>query len=154
MSSDELASDIIRSSVLIMLYEKPMHGYAIMSSIKSRLGKSVSPSLIYTFLHQLEERGLVSSTLKPVGRKPKKVYELTDEGKELATLLFKRLASLVSIAIEPSLTICAHCGAKLYEGGHKEIIDDKEVMFCCVHCYEAYRHERDILGARRVAAHA
>ncbi len=51
---------------------------------------------------------------KPVGRKPKKVYELTEEGRQLATILFKRLASLVSIAIEPSLNVCAHCGAKIF----------------------------------------
>jgi len=152
MSSDELASDMVRSSILIMLYERPLHGYAIMSRVKNRLGKTVSPSLIYPFLHQLEEKGLVSSSLKPVGRKPKKVYELTDEGRELATLLFKRLASLVAVAIEPNLTICAHCGAKLYEGGHKEVIDGKEIMFCCVHCFEAYRRERDSIRARQIEA--
>jgi len=149
MSSDELISDIVRSSVLMLLYERPLHGYAIMSSMRNRLGKAVSPSLIYTFLHQLEERGLVSSSLKPVGRKPKKVYELTKEGRQLATLLFKRLASLVSIAIQPSLTVCAHCGAKIYEGGHKEVVEGNEVMFCCIHCFEAYRQERGSFEAHR-----
>jgi DNA-binding PadR family transcriptional regulator/ribosomal protein L24E len=152
MSSDELASDMVRSSILMILYERPLHGYAIMSRVENRLGKAVSPSLIYPFLHKLEEKGLVSSSLKPVGRKPKKVYELTDEGRQLATLLFKRLASLVSVAIEPNLTICAHCGAKLYEGGHKEVIDGKEVMFCCVHCFEAYKRERDTLKTRHIEA--
>jgi len=150
MSSDELASDMVRSSILMILYEKPLHGYAIMSRVKNRLGKTVSPSLIYPFLHQLEEKGLVSSSLKPVGRKPKKVYELTDEGRQLATLLFKRLASLVSVAIEPNLTICTNCGAKLYAGGHKEVIDGKEVMFCCIHCFEAYKQERDSIATHRI----
>jgi len=152
MSSDELASDMVRSSVLIILFERPLHGYAIMSRVKNRLGKAVSPSLIYPFLHQLEERGLVRSSLRPVGRKPKKVYELTDEGRQLATLLFKRLASLVSVAIEPNLTVCANCGAKLYEGGHKEVIDGKEVMFCCIHCFEAYKRERDSIRASHIEA--
>jgi len=87
MSSDELASDMIRSSVLMLLYERPLHGYAIMSNMKERLGKAVSPSLIYTFLHQLEERGLVTSSMKPIGRKPRKVYELTDEGRARDTHL-------------------------------------------------------------------
>jgi len=152
MSSDELASDIVRSSVLMLLYEKPLHGYAIMRSLKNRLGKTVSPSLIYPFLNQLEEKGLVHSSQKPIGRKPKKVYELTDEGRELAALIFKRLASLVSIAIEPNLTTCAHCGAKIYEGGHKEVINGKETMFCCVHCYAAYKRERESIKGRHIKA--
>jgi len=140
----ELASDMVRSSVIMLLYEKPLHGCGIIRNIKTRLGKNISPSLVYPFLHQLEEKGLVTSSLKPVGRKPKKVYELTDEGRQLATTLFKRLASLVSIAIEPSLNVCAHCGAKIYEGGHQELIGGQETMFCCVHCYNAYRQEREL----------
>ena len=142
MSRDELAFDMIRSTVIMLLYEKPLHGYGVMKSLKTRLGKNISPSIVYPFLHQLEEKGLLHSSMKPVGKKPKKVYELTKEGKTLATTLFKRLASLVSIAIEPSLDVCAHCGAKIFEGGHKEVIDDREIMFCCVHCYQAYNNDR------------
>jgi DNA-binding PadR family transcriptional regulator len=143
MSQDELALDMIRSSVIMLLYERPRHGYGIISAIRNRLGKKVSPSLVYPFLHQLEEGGLVRSLLQPVGRKPKKVYELTGEGQQLATRLFKRLASLVSVAIEPSLNICAHCGAKIFEGGHKETIGSKEITFCCVHCFHAYEQEKE-----------
>ena len=148
MSCDELAFDMIRSTVIMLLYEKPLHGYGVMKSLKTRLGKNVSPSIVYPFLRQLEEKGLLQSSMKPVGKKPKKIYELTKEGKMLATTLFKRLASLVSIAIEPSLDVCAHCGAKIFEGGHKEVIDDKEIMFCCVHCYQAYKDEREHEGHR------
>ncbi len=143
MSSRELASDMVRSSVIMLLYERPLHGYGIIRSMKHRLGKSVSPSLVYPFLHQLEEKGLVTASLKPVGRKPKKVYELTDEGRQLATILFKRLASLVSVAIEPSLNVCAHCGAKIFEGGHEEVVAGTPMTFCCVHCYQAYKQDRE-----------
>ena len=144
MSRNELASDMVRSSVIMLLYEKPLHGYSILRSLKSRFGKNISPSLVYPFLHQLEEKGIVTHSLRPIGKKTRKVYELTDEGRQLATVLFKRVASLVSIAIEPSLDVCAHCGAKIFEGGHKEIISGKESMFCCVHCYHAYKHEREL----------
>jgi len=142
MSSDEFVSDIVRSSILMLLYEKPLHGYAIMISLKKRLGKNISPSLIYPFLSRLEEKGLVMSSLKAVGRKPKKVYKLTEKGKHLTAILFKKIASLVSIAIEPSLTVCANCGTKLYESGHKELVEGNEVMFCCIHCYKDYQMER------------
>lgn len=143
MSAAAIASDLVRSSVIMLLYEKPRHGYDILRSLKQRLGKSVSPSLVYPFLNQLEQKGFLAVSSKPVGRKPRKVYALTDEGRRLATTLFKRLASLVSVAIEPSLDVCAHCGAKIFEGGHKEWVGGQETMFCCVHCFNAYKHERE-----------
>jgi DNA-binding MarR family transcriptional regulator len=132
----------------MLLYEKPIHGYGIMRSTKKRIGKNISPSLVYPFLHQLEQKGLVQSSLEPVGRKPKKIYELTEEGRQLATILFKRLASLVSIAIEPSLNVCAHCGAKIFEGGHMEVVGGVETMFCCVHCFHAHKNEMEHVKSR------
>ena len=80
--------------------------------------------------------------LKPVGEKEKKVFELTEKGKELATGLFKRFAELVSVAIEPSLYVCAHCGCKIYEGAHRETIDSEELAFCCVHCAASYKETK------------
>jgi DNA-binding PadR family transcriptional regulator len=145
MSSVEFASDMVRSSIIMLLYEKPLHGYGIIRSTKNRLGKKISPSLVYPFLHKLEQKGLVKSSLEPVGRKPKKIYELTEEGRQLATFLFKRLASLVSVAIEPSLNVCAHCGSKIFEGGHMEVIGGVETMFCCVYCFQAHKNEREHL---------
>ena len=110
-----------------------------MSQFKKRVKKEISPSLVYPFLEQLEAKGYVAYTLQPVGDKVKKVFALTDEGRELCTCLFKRFAGLVSIAIEPSLAVCAHCGCKVYEGAHHEVIDGKEMAFCCSHCAASYK---------------
>lgn len=140
---EEYLSDFSRFYILTFLYEGPVHGYSILNRFKRRLGKTISPSLVYPFLEQLEKRGLVKHTLEPVGDKPRKVFELTKEGKEACTRLFKRFANLVSIAIEPSLEICAHCGTRIYEGGHRELINGKETAFCCVHCANAYKQEAD-----------
>ena len=101
--------------------------------------------MVYPFLQQLEQKGLVEHTIKHVGEKEKKVYELTEEGKELCERLFKRFAALVSVAIEPSLEICASCGCKVYEGGYKETIDGRETVFCCKHCANSYKQERKSL---------
>jgi len=141
---DELLSDFSRFYILMILYEEPAHGYSILARFKKRIGKEVSPSLVYPFLQQLEEKGLVKHTIKPVGEKEKKVFELTKEGKELCTGLFKRFAGLVSIAIEPSLYVCAHCGCKVYEGGYREVIDGKETTFCCMHCARSYKEEKKL----------
>jgi DNA-binding PadR family transcriptional regulator len=139
---NELLSDFSRFYILTILYEKPSHGYEILSEFQKRLGKKASPSLVYPFLRQLEKKGLVRHRVKKVGEKSKKVFELTEEGKELCTRLFRRFSNLVSVAIEPRLEVCAHCGCKVYEGGYKETIDQKETTFCCVHCAQSYKQEK------------
>jgi hypothetical protein len=76
-----------------------------------------------------------------VGEKERKIYKLTEEGMTLTNRLFKRFSNLVSVAIEPSLDVCAHCGCKIYEGGHREVIDGEELVFCCVHCAGSFKEE-------------
>jgi len=141
---DDLISDFSRFYILTILYEGPTHGYSIISRFKKRVQKTVSPSLVYPFLQQLEEKGLVKHKVKPVGEKERKVFELTQEGRELCTGLFKRFAELVSIAIEPSLYVCAHCGCKVYEGGYREVIEGKDTTFCCMHCARSYKETREL----------
>ena len=86
---------------------------------------------------------MVRHSVKPIGEKDRKIFELTDEGKELCIGLFKRFAELVSIAIEPSLYVCAHCGCKVYEGAYREVIGGKEMAFCCIHCARSYMECRN-----------
>ncbi len=64
---DELISDFSRFYILTILYEGPSHGYSIISRFRKRVKKEVSPSLVYPFLQQLEEKGLVKHTIKPGG---------------------------------------------------------------------------------------
>ena len=138
---DILISDFSRFYVLTILYEAPAHGYSIISKFRKRVGKEISPSLVYPFLKKLEEKGYVTHTDNPVGEKERKIFELTEEGRLLCTRLFKRFANLISIAIEPSLRVCAHCGCKVYQGGYREVIDGKEKTFCCMHCAQSYKEE-------------
>ena len=141
MDFNEFLHDFSRFYILTILYEGPSYGYDIISKFKKRLGKEVSPSLVYPFLQQLEHKGYIKHNVKKIGAKEKKVFELTEEGKKLCKRLFKRFSTLVSIAIEPSLDICAHCGCKVYEGGYTEFINGKEAVFCCVHCAQSYKQE-------------
>ena len=142
LNFEDFLSDFSRFYILTLLYEGPCHGYSIISRFKKRIGKEISPSLVYPFLQQLEQKGLVKHTIEHVGEKEKKVYELTQEGNKLCVRLFKRFAALVSVAIEPSLEICASCGCKVYEGGYKETIDGRETVFCCEHCANSYKQEK------------
>jgi len=136
--------DFSRFYILTILYEGPCHGYDVIGKFKERIGKEVSPSLVYPFLQQLEKKGYVKHRLEFVGAKEKKVFGLTKKGKELCEGLFKRFSGLVAVAIEPSLEVCASCGCKVYEGGHSETIRGKRMAFCCVHCANSYKKEQGI----------
>ena len=110
---DDIIQDFSKFYILTILYEGSTHGYSIITKFRTRLGKDISPSLIYPFLQHLENRGIVKHTIEPVGKKKRKVYELTIEGTEICSKLFKRFAGLVSTAIEPSLNVCINCGCKV-----------------------------------------
>ena len=138
---DDLISDFARFYILTILYEGPTHGYGILRKFQSRVGKKISPGLVYPFLQRLEEKGLVDQNIEMVGEKERKVHSLTEEGTALCNRLFQRFAHLVSVAIEPSLDVCAHCGGKIYEGGHRQTVDGAAMVFCCSHCAASYVRE-------------
>ena len=140
---EDILSNFYRFYILTILYEGPHHGYKIIRKFRKRLTKNITPSLVYPFLQGLEENGLATHTIQAVGKKERKIYELTEKGKTLCKQLFKRFALIVETAIEPSLSVCAHCGSRVYKGGHLEQIDGKETMFCCKYCAASYKQEKD-----------
>jgi len=150
---DDLISDFSRFYILTILYEGTEHGYSILRKFESRVGKKISPGLVYPFLAKLEDKGLISVRVEATGDKERKLYTLTPEGRMLCERLFRRFAGLVSAAIEPSMEVCAHCGCKLYEGGYREVIDGQEMFFCCVHCAATYKEELGLTTAREHGAH-
>jgi DNA-binding PadR family transcriptional regulator len=147
---DNLVSDFSRFYILTILYEGSTHGYGIINKFQKRVGKSISPGLVYPFLQTLEGKGLLSHLTEMVGEKEKKTYTLTEEGRRLCHRLFGRFAGILSTAIEPSLNVCAHCGCKTYEGGHREIIDGVETTFCCIHCANSYRGNTPTEGTAHI----
>jgi Fe2+ or Zn2+ uptake regulation protein len=152
-SMEDIISDFVRFYILTILFEGPVHGYGILNKFKKRIGRKVSPSLVYPFLQRLEEKGLVTFSVRAVGEKEKKVFELTGEGKVFCAGLFRRFSGLISVAIEPSLVICAHCGCKIFEGGYREVIEGKELAFCCTHCAGSFKQEKRLAkhGSRSVS---
>ncbi|MGB9729684.1 MAG: PadR family transcriptional regulator [Thermoprotei archaeon] len=81
--------------VLRMLYDKPRHGYQLEEDLSKILGRQIPEGFIYGLLRRLEVRGLVTYTWEmPTSGPARKVYKLTDEGKEYLIL---RLKSIISI---------------------------------------------------------
>lgn len=73
----------IRAAILALLAEEPMHGYQIIQELAERTGGvwRPSPGSVYPTLQQLEDEELVRETASDSG---KRVYELTEAGRELA----------------------------------------------------------------------
>lgn len=70
----------VRTAVLLLLAEQPMHGYQLMQEVaeRSRGRWTPSPGAIYPTLNQLEDEGLITVTAE-AGRK---LAALTDAGRE------------------------------------------------------------------------
>lgn len=73
----------VRTAVLTLLGEEPMHGYQIIRQIEDRSGGNWKPSAgsVYPTLQLLTDEGLISAE-ESNGRK---TYTLTDEGREEAS---------------------------------------------------------------------
>jgi DNA-binding PadR family transcriptional regulator len=78
----------VRAAILVLLAEKPSHGYQIIQELERRSDGAwrASPGSVYPTLQQLEDEGLVRAVQAEGGRR---VFELTDPGREEA----KRLSS-------------------------------------------------------------
>jgi DNA-binding PadR family transcriptional regulator len=69
----------VRTAVLLLLEQEPMHGYQLMQAISDRTGGAWTPSpgAVYPTINQLEDEGLVTVTAD-AGRR---LVTLTDDGR-------------------------------------------------------------------------
>lgn len=141
---ESIVSDFSRFYILMIIFEQPRHGYEIITEYTKRIGKKISAGLVYPFLQKLVDNDIITYKSEMVGKKERKIYELTETGKLFTKKLFLRFSNIVSSALEPSMNVCAHCGCKVYEGSHMEIIDGKEIVFCCIHCANHYKRELEL----------
>ena len=74
-------------AVLALLRVQPMHGYEMAQSFAGAHLAEVCPiesGLLYTYLRNLEARGLIAWTEMRVGRRPpRKLYDLSEAGRSL-----------------------------------------------------------------------
>jgi DNA-binding PadR family transcriptional regulator len=134
-------NNMVKFYTLCLLATGPKHGYELIKELETKLNRKISASNVYPFLDILIKNKLIK--IKKTGKREKKVYVLTQEGKNFTKNMFNRFGDLIDIAIEPKLTTCAHCSCKVYEGGYTEKFKGKTLKFCCMHCASSYkRHSR------------
>lgn len=130
-------ASLVKFYALLLLLEKPKHGYEIMKELEGKIGKTISPSQVYPFLELLEKEDLIRESR--TGAREKIVYSMTTKGKEFTNKMLSRSGDLFYLALKPQVTACTHCGCKLIEGGHREKVGKKEMVFCCHHCARSFR---------------
>jgi poly-beta-hydroxybutyrate-responsive repressor len=71
-------------AVLLLLRERPVHGYELLEQLPELTGERVDMGNLYRFLRLLEAEGIVRSDWDDRAPGPsKRVYELTHEGRAL-----------------------------------------------------------------------
>ena len=130
-------TNMVKFFAILLLNEGSKHGYEIIKEIEEKLGKKPSPGQIYPFLIKLEKNHYIKS--KKIKGRNKKIYSLTKAGRDFVRKMLNRFGGLIDVAVEPRLSVCAHCGCKVYEGGYKEMIRDKKLAFCCVYCANSFK---------------
>jgi DNA-binding PadR family transcriptional regulator len=79
----KLTKGLLDMIVLQYLNEESMHGYQIITKIRKGFGVYFGPSTVYPLLGLLEKKGYVTSAWNMFTERPRKVYKLTNEGKNV-----------------------------------------------------------------------
>ena len=129
-------NNIVKFYTLCLLATGPKHGYDLIKELEKNLERKISASNVYPFLNTLRKNKLIK--YDKIGKRYKKVYKLTQEGKKFAKQMFNKFGDLINIAIEPRITACP-CGCKIYAGGYTAKIKGKLMKFCCSHCAKMFK---------------
>ena len=91
---------LTESTYYIMLsLTEPLHGYGIMQKVKQLSGGSIdlAPGTLYGALDNLKKQKLIH-LISEDAEKRRKVYLLSEQGREVLQLEFNRMRTLVSIS--------------------------------------------------------
>lgn len=84
-----LQQEMRRGAIVLCVLSQltsPKYGYALVESLEEK-GIRVEPGTLYPLLRRLEKQEMLISEWETSGAKPRKYYELSEEGKEVYRLL-------------------------------------------------------------------
>ena len=79
----KLTKGLLDMIILQYLEHEAMHGYQLIAKIRKGFGVNFGPSTIYPLLGLLEKKSYVKSVWNMDSERPRKVYTLTNEGKDV-----------------------------------------------------------------------
>ena len=93
-------------AVLLALGDGDRHGYAIMKEVEEKTRGEVVllPGSLYTAIRRMLESGWIEEVESREGEDPRRrVYGLTEQGRELALTEARRMSTLLHVAVEKDL---------------------------------------------------
>ena len=79
----KLTKGLLDMIILQYLQQEPMHGYQLITKIRKTFGVYFGPSTVYPLLGALEKKGYVTSTWNMDADRPRKVYQISNDGKSV-----------------------------------------------------------------------
>ncbi len=79
----KLTKGLLDMIILQYLENESMHGYQLITKIRKGFGINFGPSTVYPLLGLLEKKGYVKSVWNMDSERPRKVYTLTNDGKDV-----------------------------------------------------------------------
>lgn len=80
MNDKDLYGGLIRLHILHHAAEAPIFGLGIVEELR-RHGYEMSAGTLYPMLHGLEKKGYLISRQERTGRRARRVYEITEQGR-------------------------------------------------------------------------
>jgi PadR family transcriptional regulator, regulatory protein PadR len=90
----KLAKGLLDLIILQFLKGQPMHGYEIITKIRKNFGVYFGPSTIYPLLSTLEKKNYIQSKWDMSSERPRKVYQLTNDGNSMLNFTENSLSLL------------------------------------------------------------
>ena len=112
----KLMKGLLDLIVLQFLSSQPMHGYQVITKIRKSFGVYFGPSTIYPLLGTLEKKGYVSSVWNMESERPRKIYELTNDGQSLLNFTEDSLNFIcrrISTTANPEVTVATSSRAAI-----------------------------------------
>jgi len=99
----KLTKNLLDLIILQVLETHPVHGYEIMTTIRKNFGVNFGASTIYPLLNTLENKKYVKSAWNMDSDRPRKVYELTADGKAVLNYTASSLRAICNTLAKNSL---------------------------------------------------
>ncbi len=87
--------NFLDATILSMIIDESLWGYRLMTLLKERYKVKVGPPVIYPLLDSMEKNGLITSWETKKSNRIRKMYDITDEGREYLKKFGAFLAELI-----------------------------------------------------------
>jgi len=111
----ELYSGLVRLHILHHACKEQIFGLEMIEEL-GRHGYKLSPGTLYPLLHSLEERGLLKSKEKREGRRYRKVYKATPDGRKAMVTAKKKVRELFGELFEQQATLAPRLAPRTIQG--------------------------------------